>query len=229
MSDRPIFLVDIFKVVGRLAERPLSFKRLGPCIQEAAIIPLEFSRRVSEYTGIRPGALVEAMYRLGEGRCLAGDWHLSLEDEHSDEYGWRHVDLTRVAEKGYELDRNGNTARLWRELCERWPIVRACHHELFPGEVEATVESAIGVQRPASGEVADDGSATATVEWSPADTIGRWARVFGVGRKKMAELLQTQKIRNKPLGTKIYMIAIADMPAKHRPNFLPPASEKTKQ
>jgi hypothetical protein len=63
-------------------------------------------------------------------------------------------------------------------------------------------------------------------EWSTPDSIGRWAKVFQVGRNKMAELLKTQQVRNKPLGTQRYMVAIADIPAIHQAKYRPPASEK---
>lgn len=130
----PIFLMDIFRVVGRLAERPLRFRHLGPGIGEAALIPLSLSRRVSELTGISIYALSEAIYRLGEGQGLVGDLPISLVEEH----GWRHVDLTHLGAQLHELDRDGTTARLWRELCRKWPIVRDCYHELFPGEATGT-------------------------------------------------------------------------------------------
>jgi hypothetical protein len=129
-----VFLVDIFKTVGLLAERPLRFPDLGPDIGEALLIPLTLSRRVSELTGIPLGALTEAVYRLGQGRGLAGDLPVRL----AEEYGWSCVDLTRLGATLRELDRDGTTAQIWQQLCDRWPIVGACYHELFPGASEAT-------------------------------------------------------------------------------------------
>jgi hypothetical protein len=103
-------------------------------------IPLWLSLRVNEFTGIPIDALTEAIYRLGEGRGLVGDLPVSLVEKH----GWRHIDLSYIAAPLHDLDRDGTTARLWRELCKKWPIVRDCYHELYPGEGGATGDAATG-------------------------------------------------------------------------------------
>jgi hypothetical protein len=147
-----VFLVDIFKVVGLLAERPLRFRHLGAGIGEAALIPLTLSRRVSELTGIPLGPLTEAVYRLGQGRGLAGDLPAHL----AEEQGWSHADLTHLGAQLRELDRDGTTARIWQELCRRWPIVQSCYREAFPcvGEAAANPRTPAGEQISLRGRVA---------------------------------------------------------------------------
>jgi hypothetical protein len=99
-----------------------------------------------------------------------------------------------------------------------------CRKRLGPNPAETLVTLADGL-RAAVCRWADN-ETTVTVEWSTPDTIGRWAKVFQVGRNKMAELLKTQEIRNKPLSPNRYMVAVTDLPAKHQAKYRPPTSER---
>ena len=61
--------------------------------------------------------------------------------------------------------------------------------------------------------VNNDGSVEETPKWSKPDSPTNWADVFNISYNKMRELLKSQKIRNKKLGERLYMIALDDLPA----------------
>jgi hypothetical protein len=59
------------------------------------------------------------------------------------------------------------------------------------------------------------------IEWTTANTVSGWAKVFGVGRNTMAQMLRKRAVRNRQLSPKTYLIAIADVPAKHQAKYRP--------
>jgi hypothetical protein len=61
-----------------------------------------------------------------------------------EEFGWKAVDLGHIAAPLHDLDRDGTTPRLCREMFQRWPIVRACYYELFSTEGGVMTEAATG-------------------------------------------------------------------------------------
>jgi hypothetical protein len=75
-------------------------------------------RRFSELTGLRYTDLLMAVVRLARDESLEGRPH---QPEYG-LYGEGRPDLSHVAAPLHELDRDGSTAHLWRQLCRRWPI-----------------------------------------------------------------------------------------------------------
>jgi hypothetical protein len=53
------------------------------------------------------------------------------------------------------------------------------------------------------------------VEWSRAETVQAWAKVFGISRNTMAERFKDQSIRQKKIG-KLHMVVLDDLPASAR-------------
>jgi len=185
-------------------------------------IPLWLSLRVNSFTGISIYALTEAIHRRGEGLGLAGELPVS----HVEEQGWSHIDLSYIAAPLHELDRDGTTARLWREMCRSWPIVRACYQELCPFEGEATAESDVklGVNRATErGNGPPMPTAPMAVptseDWTPADGPSQWAKTFGFSVSTLKRRFKDGRIRHKKLSPKSYQIAIADLPANHQAKF----------
>jgi hypothetical protein len=57
------------------------------------------------------------------------------------------------------------------------------------------------------------------IDWTPAELVSHWAKVFNVNPDKMARLLKSQKIRNKDLSTKLYMVAVDDLPLPQKVKY----------
>jgi hypothetical protein len=56
-------------------------------------------------------------------------------------------------------------------------------------------------------------------EWTPADTLSRWAKLFGFSVDTLKRRFKDGLIRHKKLSTKSYQIAVDDVPAPHQTKF----------
>jgi hypothetical protein len=100
-----------------------------------------------------------------------------------------------------------------------------------PDEWEAHLRAVDGAQEEARGLEArfelspPEGTppaGPAAVAWTPADNLSRLANLFGVSTRTFKKLLAAGRVRHRKLTTKTYQIAVDDLPARHRPKYLPP-------
>jgi hypothetical protein len=82
---------------------------------------------------------------------------------------------------------------------------------------EAQRLSGDGAQGPIS--IGPAQTRAAEIEWTPADTPARWAKLFGFSVRTLNRRFKDGSIRPKKLSTKSYQIAIDDLPAMHQPKF----------
>jgi hypothetical protein len=103
------------------------------------------------------------------------------------------------------------------------------YRTVVPGSVTATRAwlASLGDLLTAARAMAEGGAArhaadAGDVLWSQPDQVQRWAKVWGVSRRVMAQLLRAGVVRSRKVNRQTYSVAIDDIPAAHRARFLPP-------
>jgi hypothetical protein len=56
-------------------------------------------------------------------------------------------------------------------------------------------------------------------EWTKADNVAGWAKVFGLSCRAMSGMLKEQTVRNKRLNRQAYQLAIDDLPASEQKKY----------
>jgi hypothetical protein len=59
------------------------------------------------------------------------------------------------------------------------------------------------------------------IEWTRADGPSKWAKLFGISPRSFIRLVEAGRIRARALTSKLYQVAIKDLPAQHQAKFLP--------
>src|SRR5262245_28467626 len=119
----PFLLVDLLRCLGLLR------RFTEPASKEVEDMILWLSCRINELTGLPVVDILTTIVRLAEGQGLDGLPPGSL----AEAYCGPRLELSHVAAPLHQLDKDGTTARLWRQSYKRWPIIREVHRELLGG------------------------------------------------------------------------------------------------
>lgn len=93
------------------------------------------TREINYRTGVSQSDLIDLTVRVPWGRSLDGESPSPLHAA----FGCEPLhDLNHVAAPLHELDRDGTTVRLWRELGHRWPEYGEAYRSLFSSEAKTT-------------------------------------------------------------------------------------------
>jgi hypothetical protein len=82
-----------------------------------------------------------------------------------------------------------------------------------------TDQGKAGSSPPAADSLPETDAPPAEPAWTPADTLSRWAKLFGFSADTLKRRFKDGSIRYKKLSTKSYQIAVDDLPAMHQPKF----------
>jgi hypothetical protein len=142
------------------------------------------SRQINLWTGVPETDIWKTVVRLASNESLDGwpdrpGWGV---------YGKGREDLSHVAAPLHELDRDGTTARLWRELCRKWPVF---------GKAFARLSSNLAAQaaktQAAATEDAESGSSGMSVEEANEEALKqakKWGAVFfSMSNNRQAKLI----------------------------------------
>jgi hypothetical protein len=135
--------VEILKILGKF--RAWSHQTQEPGVEEVAAMIEWLSHTIHEWTGTPYVDILLTISRMAEGQTLEGWPEGSPLAEYT---GETRPDLSHVAVALRGLDRDGGTARLWRRLYRRWPIIRTLYRGALSGVGRATSDAATDTETP---------------------------------------------------------------------------------
>jgi hypothetical protein len=107
---------------------------------------------------------------------------------------------------GPDGPRTDDDLRAWQEAMVNYISLLLAREDAYDREVFTPIREALSRVTPDTPD---------NVEWSKPDTVGRWARVYGLGRNAMSKRLRDGSIRCRPVGRR-WMVAMEDTPAAYR-------------
>ncbi len=155
-------------------------------------------------------SLVEPLRRVGLALKAEGlDYLLDIN-------GWDRVNTTgEWARNLLQYSRDPDPEKIERLLLDFQGRGHRLDH--LAAHVDRFKRDAVKASQRLSGEA----SAADAVEWTTADGPSRWAKLFEIIPTTFKKRLRDGSIRHKKLSPKSYLIAVADLPAKHQSKFRP--------